>query len=124
MYGLLDSDCLPRLPVGNETIQCAHLPLLLLSDNLASPSCHHVATVRLILWFRCTTFTCHLPFLFAYLSCPSGVKPRLRCFSFDTHRCLYSVYTDPDKMLVGTTHVYKLTLLLVEEIISRIQPMF
>jgi hypothetical protein len=117
---------IPQLPVENETIQCAHLPLLLLSDNLASPSRHHVATVRLIQGYgcRCITFTCHLPFLFASLSCPPGVKPRHRSSSFNTHHCLYTVYTDPDKMLVGATHVYKLTLLLVEEIIVESSPSF
>jgi hypothetical protein len=100
--------------------------LLLLSDNLASPSRHHVATVRLIqgYGYRCATFTCHLPLLFAYLSCPSGAKPRLRAFSFNTRHCLYPVYTDSGNMFLGATHVYKLTLLLVKGIISRILPMF
>ncbi len=117
---------LPRLPVEDETIRCAHLPLLLLSDNLALHSRHHVATIRVIHGYdyRCTTFTCHLTFLFAYLSCPSGAKPRLRSFSFSTRHCLYPVYIDSGKMLLGATHVYKLTLLLVKGIISRIQPMF
>lgn len=127
MYGLSTAMYhLPRLPAEDETIRCARLPLLLFSDNLASHSRHHVATVRVIHGYdyRCTTFTCHLTFLFAHLSCPSGAKPRLRSFSFNTCHCLYPVYTDSGKMFVGATHVYKLTLLLVKGIISRIQPMF
>ena len=51
-------------------------------------------------------------------------SPLVRKSKITDTASLYLVHTDPDKTLVGTVHIYKPILLLFEEIIGRIQPMF
>jgi hypothetical protein len=100
--------------------------LLSFPANVASPIAYQAATARPMHGHYRKLVFCHSQFSLAYFSCVGcksrGARSLLSCLGV-LHRLSIQYILTRKKVPIGTAHVSKSTLLLVEEII-RIQPMF